>query len=222
MDSFGVALRQSISDHLGPKQDVSNLRRLVDAFGQAANLSTIQSVGGEEIFASGMRPGFHITNALIWDDVEEHISMQTFVGENNQEKHCPIEDVPTLEVKIGSRVSRFADATRTMCASLHQGQAAFYYIFEQFVPEKGNLPPVQVVVVVYFDLKPEVVAARNLSMRDMSKDAFGAALNPSQFSNDDVDEDSVFFGSISLLPAFPRDEGEDEEGANEEEHEEGN
>ena len=217
MDSFGVALRQSISDHLGHKQDVSNLRRLVDAFGQAANLSTIQSLGGEEIYASGMRPGFNITNALVWDDVEEHISLQTFVGDNNEEKHCPIEEVPNLEVRIGNRVSRFADATRTMCACLHQGQATFYYIFEPFIPEKGNLPPVEVVVVVYFTLRPEVVAARNLSMRDMPRDAFQAALNPTQFSNEDVKEGSVTF-DLSLSPWFPRQQehngNEEEEGGN--------
>lgn len=46
MDSFGIALRQSISDHLGHQAEVGRLRLLVEALGQASNLTMIQSRGG--------------------------------------------------------------------------------------------------------------------------------------------------------------------------------
>ncbi|KAL3899042.1 MAG: hypothetical protein SGARI_006541, partial [Bacillariaceae sp.] len=150
---------------------------------------------------------------LNWADVEEHIDMAGFV-ENNQIQYCPMEDVKHLEVHVGGRSKAFGDATRTMCGqfNINTGRIGYYYIFEDFIPENGFQPPVEVIATVVFHIKPEVMAQRNIRMYTDSNDRadFFALLNPANFTGNDI-AGHVTFDHLSFHPHFPPEDMEDEE-----------
>ena len=150
MDAFQQTLRQTIHGHLGHQQDMAYMKQQLAAMGQAMNLCLIQSPQGK-MYATGMRMDFSITDPLHWSDVEEHIRMEPFV-ENNQTQFCPIEQVQDLRIHIGGRNKSFSEASRVMCGQWNRntGRIGYYFGFENFVPEDGFQPPVEVIVTVVF------------------------------------------------------------------------
>ena len=75
----------------------------------------------------------------------------------------------------------------------------------------------EVIVVVHFRVKPQVLLDRNLRMptsnyRDAAAahDAFDAAMNPTNFTPDDV-EGNVVFDHLAFCMNFPQESDDDED-----------
>ena len=183
------------------------MKQQLAAMGQAMNLCLIQSPQGK-MYATGMRMDFSITDPLHWSDVEEHIRMEPFV-ENNQTQFCPIEQVQDLQMHIGGRNKSFSEASRVMCGQWNRntGRIGYYFGFENFVPEDGFQPPVEVIVTVVFTLKPEVMRNIPDPSEPGSYDTFHAMTNPKNFTRNDI-VGHVSFEHLALCPRF---EGSDEE-----------
>lgn len=203
MDGLTAAIRQSINDHLGHREDVAALRRQMDAFCQAANLCTIQSPGGREIYATGMRPD-HVHNCFVC------IKLRPFMV-NNQTQNCPIEQVANAEVCLWGRVVRLADASSAECRRFvpSTGLVEFGFSFAAFTEESSHgAEVVDLDVVVEYTLRPEVATQRNLATLPLTRsnralilgsveDEVNAATHPFSLSANDL-TGTVSFSRVTI------------------------
>jgi len=209
-------IRQSVSEYAGSQHEMRRLALLVEAIASISNVATIQSTGGDAIYASGGRPSLNVLGPDEWDErnrgIErnwETIILTPFLAHpnipcpgiaangNNDNLPvvvCPIEKVSDLEIRIGSRIRRFADCTRSgfgFCQWRDGGYIAWRYTFDNFFPG----------VVVKINVRYQIPEERTASWDDQTKEgvaAIEAEVNPSNLTSEDL-VGSVTFGNIDLF-----------------------
>lgn len=211
MDAFGEVVRQAVSDYVGSQHELSAVKEVL----RVVNFCAVQSrgAGGTKIYAAGMKPELNLVPPSPSTSTDTLPLVPTKA--NGEDQHCPIEEVPDLELCFGGHVVGFEKASSVFTIGFQT-----IYKFDELLPPHG------VSVEVWYGVRREVIAQRGLQLHAPLRGDFDtieqfklavkehtASFRPERFSTSDLEGPVEFHVRFGRLPSVWEVNENENEGA---------
>jgi len=229
MDAFGEVVRQAVSDYVGSQHELSAVKEVL----RVVNFCAVQSrgAGGTKIYAAGMKPELNLVPPSPSTSTDTLPLVPTKA--NGEDQHCPIEEVPGLELCFGGHVVGFEKASSVFgdgsAFNARFGDAFGDVILNRFVTIykfDELLPPHGVSVEVWYGVRREVIAQRGLQLHAplrgdfdtieqfmLALDEYTASHRPERFSTSDLEGPVEFYVRFGRFPSVWEVHDSENEGA---------